>query len=337
MYFSMPVDKSQPLDDRSRTGRRQPWAEHRAGTDILAFAYEGIDESKAVRLRSCAPRLFYTVVDEDGTKRIKLHTAWFCRVRLCPVCQWRRSLKVYGQAAEIVRAADAKVKGGYGWIMLTLTMRNVDGKLLSAAIDKMGRSWHRLLKLDAWKKAVLGTMRSLEVTHNTDPASASYDTYHPHYHVLLCVDQKYFKSRHYLSRDAWAALWQRALRVDYKPQVWVSRVKGDTAAAIAEVAKYASKPGDYIIPEDIDAMLSAVQVLDKALNRRRLVGWTGLLKEIHAELQLDDTENGDLVHTDIAPDEDAAAAEHIEIAYSWLRQERNYFKERERERNNAET
>lgn len=331
MYYSTPVDRSQPLDDRSRTGRRQPWSEHRTNTDILAYAYEDIDQAKAVRLRSCAPRLFFTVVDENGNKRIKLHTAWFCRVRLCPVCQWRRSLKVYGQAAEVVRAANAKMPGGYGWIMLSLTIRNVDGKFLSAAIDKMSKAWHRLLKLDAWQKVALGTMRSLEVTHNTDISSKSYDTYHPHYHILICVKQSYFKSRNYLSRDAWAALWQRALRVDYKPQVDVRRIYGTTGAAIAEVAKYASKPGDYIIPEDIDAMISAVQVLDKALNRRRLVAWTGLLKQIHAELQLDDTEDGDLVHTDIAPDEDAEAADHIQIAYSWLRQERNYFKEKERE------
>lgn len=327
MYHSIIVDKSQPLDDRSSTGRRQPWAEHRTAAEILAVAYEDIDSRKADRLRSCAPRLFYTVVDADGVKRLKLHTAWFCRVRLCPVCQWRRSLKVFGQAAEVIRAANAKTPGGYGWIMLTLTVRNVEGAALPATIDMMGKAWHRLLKVKRWTKAVLGTMRSLEVTHNISPGSKSYDTYHPHYHALLCVRKSYFKSRDYINHAEWVALWRKAARLNYDPRVDVRRIYGTTPAAIAEVAKYAAKPGDYIVPDDVDLMLSAVQTLDGALNRRRLVAWTGLLKEIHAELQLDDTEDGDLVHTDINPEEDAAADEHLEIAYSWLRQQRNYFKE----------
>lgn len=327
MYHTTPTTTCQPLDDRSSTGRRQPWAEHRTGTDILALAYDEINPNKAARLRGCAPRLFFSVLDEDGKQRLKLHTAWFCRVRLCPVCQWRRSLKIYGQASEVVRAANAQVQGGYGWIMLTLTMRNVQGAILPQAISKMGKAWHRLIKLDAWQRVVLGTMRSLEITHNTDPTSSAYDTYHPHYHILLCVRKSYFKSRDYMSRDAWAALWQRALRVDYTPQVWVTRSKGDTAAAIAEVAKYATKPGDYIMPEDVDAMLQSIVTLDKALHRRRLVAWTGLLKDIHAQLQLDDVDDGDLIHTDIAPEDDAAADDHIQLAYSWIRQQRNYYRE----------
>lgn len=327
MYDNTHFDLSQPLIDTSANGRRQPWAEHRSGSDILAYVYDDIDEAKAARLRSCAPRLIYTIQDDNGAQRIKLHTAWFCRVRLCPVCQWRRSLKIYGQASEVVRAANASRPGGYGWIMLTLTMRNVDGKLLPAAIDKMGKAWHRLLKLDAWQRAVVGCMRSLEVTHNTDIKSDAYDTYHPHFHALLCVLPSYFTGRNYLSRLAWAQLWQRALRVDYTPQIWVSRIKGDSAAAIAEVTKYASKPSDYIDPSDLDAMAAAVAVLDKALARRRLVAWTGNLKTIHAALQLDDAENGNLVHTDIAPEEDVAADEHMRITFAWLREHRNYYRE----------
>lgn len=327
MYNSTPQTTCQPLDDRSSTGRRQPWAEHRTATDILAWAYEDIDPSKAARLRSCAPRLTFAVLDEDGKKRLKLHTAWFCRVRLCPVCQWRRSLKIYGQAAEVVRAANTQTPGGYGWIMLTLTMRNVPGNILPQALDKMGKAWHRLLKMSQWERVVLGTMRSLEVTHNTDNTSPSYDTYHPHLHVLLCVRKSYFTARDYLSRAAWAALWQRALRVDYPPQIWVTRCKGDTAAAIAEVAKYATKPGDYIMPDDIDTMLQSIITLDRALHRRRLVSWTGNLKAIHAQLQLDDIDDGDLIHTDIAPEEDAAAADHMMISYSWIYQQRNYYRE----------
>ncbi|WP_231166447.1 protein rep, partial [Clostridium botulinum] len=43
---------------------------------------------------------------------------------------------------------------------------------------------------------------------------------------------------------------------------------------------------------------SSVQVLDGALANRRLVAFGGELKSIHKKLNLDDAEDGDLVHTD---------------------------------------
>lgn len=318
------VDFNKPLEDRNKRGRKAPWAEHRDNGEILSFAYMALDASKAARLRTCAPRLVYEMQDEDGQKRLKLHTAWFCRVRLCPVCQWRRSLKMYGQAAQVIEAANKEQ--GYSWIMLTLTVKNVVGDELSKTIDEMGAAWQRLTQLKAWKNVVIGSMRSMEVTRNTDRKSASFNTYHPHYHALLCVKKSYFQSKYYMKKSEWAALWRQSARLDYDPQVWVERVKSNDPKAIAEVAKYSTKPGDYIDPSDIDMMLEAVTVLDRSLNKRRMVAWAGNLKEIHAQLHLDDIEDGDLVHTDISPEEDAEAEKHL-LTYQWVKSRHNYFKE----------
>ena len=38
--------------------------------------------------------------------------------------------------------------------------------------------------------------------------------------------------------------------------------------------------------------------LEEGLHRKRLISYGGLLKEIHKKLNLDDTEEGDLIHTD---------------------------------------
>ena len=326
-YVNTPVDFSQPLKDIGATGKERPWAEHRGNAELLAWAYEGLRPEKAARLRTCAPRLLYEVRrDEDGHAKMKLHTAWFCRVRLCPVCQWRRSLKIYGQATKVIEAIEQEAPNKYAWVMLALTVRNITGNALSGTLNEMAEAWHRLLKLNAWKHVVLGTMRSTEVTHNLDISSPSYNTYHPHYHVLLCVRKSYFKSRNYLSKDAWAALWQRAARLPYKPQIWVTRVQGNNAAALAEVAKYASKPGDYVLPDDIGMMEETVKILDNALHRRRLLAWTGILKEMHAKLGLDDAEAGDLVNTDIQ-EENEQAAMHVLKAYAWMPGYRQYYKE----------
>ena len=37
----------------------------------------------------------------------------------------------------------------------------------------------------------VGYIRKLEITYN------SKDTYHPHYHVLICVDKSYFRGKIY--------------------------------------------------------------------------------------------------------------------------------------------
>lgn len=321
---SCQVDLSAPLIDTSSTGHILPWSQHRAESDLLAMLYDLADAAKARRLRNCAPRLLYQQTDTGR----KLHTAWFCRVRLCPVCQWRRSLKLYGQVAQIVDAAQqqrhAAGRKPYAWVLLTLTVRNCTGQQLPQQLDALSAAWHRLIKRKEFVRAVVGWQRNLEVTRNSDRRSKDNGTYHPHYHVLLCVQPSYFTGRTYLSQAAWVQLWRSCARLNYNPSVDVRRIN-DAAGACAEVAKYAAKPSDYIDPSDLDASLSAVQTLDRALHKRRLVAWGGLLKQLHAELGLDDTEDGDLVHTDQQPIEDTPMVA-LE-AYAWHPARRSYYKE----------
>ena len=42
------------------------------------------------------------------------------------------------------------------------------------------------------KSIVKGYIRKLEVTYNSDMSSKSYDTYHPHFHVVIAVNKSYF-------------------------------------------------------------------------------------------------------------------------------------------------
>ena len=154
-YLTTQVDTCQPLADLSPTGKARPWAEHRREADLLAYVYDDVDDRKAARLRSCAPRLTFEVKQEGGG--LRLRNAWFCRVRLCPVCQWRRALKVYGQTTQIIDAANASRPAGYGWIMLTLTVRNVDGLDLANELDllALGTETARSLGLRAGRMRVI--------------------------------------------------------------------------------------------------------------------------------------------------------------------------------------
>ena len=315
--YTTPVDDCQPLSDKGRDGKERPWAEHRSSAELLSMVYTRINGRKARRVRDCSPLLGFVSDPDTGAKRLK--TAWFCRVRLCPVCQWRRSLKMYGQAVQVIAAADADQP--HGWIMLTLTVKNVDGCDLDNELNLLMDSWRRLTRSADWRQHVLGSMRSVEVTHNLDLYGGSYDTYHPHIHALLCVRKSYFK-KNYIKYKKWQDMWRTAARLDYDPQVWVTRVKGDNPRALAEVTKYATKPGDYILPDDLDLMETTVEVLDQALAKRRLVSWQGNLKQIKAQLGLDDTEDGDLIHT--GEDGDVLDQEHIAY-YQWMATRRQYY------------
>lgn len=288
--------------------------------ELLAAAYDGIDPAKAARLRSCCTTLIYRAV--DGGK--KLEHANFCRVRLCPICQWRRSLKTFSQAEHVIRAMCTDRP--YRFVLLTLTVRNVFGDMLSRTIDDLFDGWDRFSRLVEFKSAVRGWYRGLEVTHNFDAASGDIGTFHPHFHVLLAVNPSYFTSRDYLSQAAWTELWRRSMRLDYVPVVDVRRVRSIDSGAVAEVCKYAAKDADYIIPDDWQMTVDTVGILDPALANRRLVAFGLEMRRWHRKLHLDDSDQGDLINLDGEPvmPPDPGLRRYI---YCWYTGYRQYFRE----------
>lgn len=316
------------LQDVDSWGRVRPWEEKKMHNELLAAAYDSIDQHKANRLRECGKCLTYRVYP-DGTR--KLDSMVSCRVRLCPICSWRRSLKIFGQTRDIVDKICHDY--GYRWVMLTLTVRSCTGSELSDVLDTMLAGWSRMLKIKVVKAVCRGWYRSLELTHDCQPiitaamwhgdperhiyargrwyrsqglcigdANPQYDTYHPHIHALLAVPPGYFAGRSYIKQARWAELWRDALRVDYEPRVDVRAVKGETmeeiVSAVAEVSKYAAKDSDYVVPDDWDLTVDTVRLLDAALAGRRLVAYGGIMRQVKRELGQDDAETGDLVHLD---------------------------------------
>lgn len=294
--------KSQVLVDKSRTGRRRDWALHKIHNSYISLAYEEVDPKKSERMKTCANWLSFHRKD-DGS--MKLHDARFCRVRLCPICQWRRSLKTFAQMSQVLEIAKSD---GYQFIFLTLTMRNCEADALSDELTHILLSFNRLMKYKDVQKAVKGYYRGCEVTHNIKT-----DEYHPHLHVILAVNKSYFSGKTYITHAKWLELWQRALQVDYTPVVDVRRCKGG-ARVTAEACKYAVKPSDILNMDDWEMTVDTLRTLDKALDSRRFVGLGGILKEIHKKLHLDDIEDGDLVHVESDAQSDATFEE---IVYFW--------------------
>ena len=266
------------------------------GAELLAHVYDQINVKKAERLRGCASQLFYSV-QPNGRKR--LVSANFCRVRLCPTCQWRRTLKTFSQMQRIMAAVEADKPRAY--LVLTLTIRNCEPDQLNDRLDQMSKAFNKLIQYKRFQNAVLGWYRGTEITHNL-----TENTYHPHFHVVLAVNSSYFHdSKRYIPQKEWVQLWKKAMRLDYDPNVDIRRVKGNdpasVSAAIAEIAKYTVKGSDYLIPDDWDLTVETVALLDRVLNKRRFIGFGGIFKDWHKKLNLDDPDDGDLVHTDDEP------------------------------------
>ena len=220
--------------------RDRSWDKHRHSADLVADLYRGEDgfDTYAQRMDSCAQILdFKLVPDADlGELLLKLSAAHFCRVPQCPVCQSRRSLM---WKARALRALPLVVKDypNHRWLFLTLTQKNCLINELRETVLEMNKSFARLTKLKWW--SAVGWIKSLEVTRGQD------GSVHPHFHCLLMVLPSYFKFN-YISYKKWCNLWQRAARLDYKPQVYIRAVDKDCdpAILIPEILKYSVKESD---------------------------------------------------------------------------------------------
>lgn len=298
-------------------GGRVDWRKKKMANEHLALAFSAFDKNKAERLASCSTFLQFKLY-ADGSK--KLASMNSCHVRLCPICSWRRSLKVYSNIRQVTEYLTAKEQRRY--VLVTLTVPNCSSEELSGVLDGMFKAFNRFNQLKAIKTAFTGFYRALEITRNCNPMSKSFGTYHPHFHCLFSVKKSYFTSRYYLSKDKIAELWQHSYRSDKELVCHIEKVRGDLAKSCAEVAKYSVKSSDIIVPEDLMLTSDIAQTLDRALERRRLISYGGELSKVRKLLQLEDEEEGDLAHIE---NDEPTEEDYQIVNYFWFSGFRDYF------------
>lgn len=225
------------------------------------------------------------IVTEEVRRR--LIKANFCKYRFCPMCQWRMARKVCREVLGRLRTIEQD-HNGVALLFLTLTIKNEPLAELNRTVKHLSASFNRMQKTQQYKCAVLGSIRAIEfLGDNTEQGEC-----HPHFHCLLVVNKNYFKSRDYINFEEWTALWQRSLRVNYRPVIHVQRVKpkGKMSAIVAaalEVVKYSVTSSDLekLTKEDF-------QELDKQTRNIRQYNYSGELKD--AEPTFDDIEDESL-------------------------------------------
>lgn len=313
---------SQTLRDFTKSGKERPWKEKKIGNVTYSELLEILKIKKAHNVRQCGNILEFKATDEGY---LKLYKTWFCKSKLCPVCNWRRAMKNSYQTQKIVEAV-IQEKPSARWLFLTLSNRNsIDGATLEQSIKEMNKAFNRMFKYKKVAKNLVGFMRATEVTVNEKDGS-----YNQHMHVLLCVESKYFKgSDNYISQQEWLKMWQKALKVDFKPVANVKAIKpnkkGNNAieSAIKETSKYAVKASDYLT-SDQEKDLEVVNDLEQGLYKKRMISYGGLLKIKHKELNLDNAEDGNLIQTGeekISDEEEKANS----IMAIWNYEKQNYF------------
>lgn len=307
------------MKDVSTNGKERPWKDKKLSSLFIAdsFSRNGL-ENKAFRVSTCANILRFKE-KIDGS--MKLHQAFFCKVRLCPMCSWRRQLKIFGQLSQVVKIA--KSEHQLQFLFLTLTMKNCQPEALPAHIDILMNGFRKMSRSSRFKKSIQGTFRALEVTRNEVTGE-----YHPHLHIILAVKKSYF-DRHqqfYINNLEWKQIWKDSIHVDYDPMINIHLIRGNSKnleKAVAEAGKYTLKESDLIL-EDVNEMDSNISILDEALFNRRLVSYTGILKTIHQQLGLDDSIDGDLVNTDNDDSLDSELSQVIHT-YCWAVGYSNYL------------
>lgn len=301
------------------TELEQKFAPKHISSIHLSESYRRIGyESKADRVFECGTFLeFAHSLEADGTvsEKGKLYNANFCKDRLCPMCAWRRSYKIFSQVSRIMVCIGPK----YKFLMLTLTVPNCAPERLSETLERLFRAWSSLIRQKAFRGAVRGFFRALEITYNKQT-----NTYHPHFHAVLAVPLEYSPCEDfYISHDKWLDMWRKAygdknivsvdIRVAKSKCKEADKCVDALSSAVAEIAKYSVKSSDYLFQGDDDLTDSIVGCLSVALHGRRLAHFGGVFADIAKQLKLD-VDNDDLIRLDDTIDPSLAV---MIVRYGW--------------------
>lgn len=253
-----------------------------------------VSDKTLERVKEC--NTFLLMVADKTMEKTKLYRSNNCENRFCPMCSWKKSRKNALKISILMQYL--REEENKEFVFLTLTAPNVTADELEDEIQHYNKSFQRLMQRKEVKAAVKGYVRKLEVTYdgkefiteymyknriqyykkrglNIGDKNPNYDTYHPHFHVVLAVNKTYFnKPNVYIRQSRWLELWQQSTKNSMITQVDVRRVKHtNNKKEVSEIAKYSAKDSDYLQNEAV------FETFFNALSGKRLIVYSGLFKE----------------------------------------------------------
>ena len=255
------------------------------------------------RLLLCANFLLFL---KSNSGHYKLRRANLCGNRFCPICSWveakRNAFKIL-ELIMYVREIEKKEL-----VFMTLTVPNCKGEDLTVTIDKLNKSFKRLMETKRFKNICLGYIRKLEVTYNEEA-----NTYHPHFHIIMAVNKSYFTSRDYLKILDLLELWRKATKDESITQVDLKKVRMGSIKEVMEIATYTTKMKDLYKNEEVFIILYG------ALRGRQIITYNGIFKDL-CKLQ----EEKKLDVSNIKQLTDIQEKATKEVSYKWKKEEKEY-------------
>lgn len=139
---------------------------------------------------------------------------YYCRVKLCPICQWRHQMQWYAKLIYGVLPAVRKHAPRAQYLLLTLIGQECAVSKLRSTLQTMAEGWRRLTQLRIWP--AFGWVRKLMVDYSKEFHAR------PRYSCLMIVHPYYLHDGP-LAPHEWAELWQDSLRYGYRPVVEVQQ------------------------------------------------------------------------------------------------------------------
>lgn len=223
----------------------------------------------------CSTKREYLTDLSTGAKRL-IH-AKFCRSSLCNICEHRRynhdSARLYSATQYIEDSGMIPTKPVY--LLLTPTIKNVDGEHIHTAINLINYALNKMLKYKAIDKYVYGTIKRIEEKSNMTDG-----TYNVHAHLLLLVKPTFYNGKARLNHSQWSKYWNRALKADYNADINVQRVKQGEINRAIHYLVLSNKDLDKL-QDDTATDKTIEQVIDGVggMYRKHLLTLTGVIKK----------------------------------------------------------
>lgn len=287
-------------------GELRRWADKKRRSVALATAYARIGGSyarHADQIAGCAPQLLRIGFRGESPDGLDIRTlfAGTCKARLCPTCATLRARRLYMTVVPRFEAALVD-NPGVRAAFATFTIPNVplgDARRAGAGILA---GFRRLTQRKAFKRAVLGWMRAMEVTLNRETMML-----HPHLHVVLLLRPGYFARDRdiYIPHAEWLRLWQLVMR---NPEIEIVDIRAlrprdperPLSSSLAEITKYPMAPvdlfyrrsGGYVVEPEI------LRQLHNGLKGKRLFGFGGALRAHRRSADATASEDDGAFHDD---------------------------------------
>lgn len=275
---------SEELMELSPSGRVRPWKEKKLLTKRVVDAYKKISKKryyrncikKAELIENCGNVLTFGLMGD----RKELIKANFCRIRTCPMCIWRRSLRLYGEMYKTIEYMEREKNSKF--VFITLTQENCKFGKLRRIVDKMQSAFKQLMREKEFKSSCLGYVKIVEITVN--PIRRDL---HPHIHMIMSVPIEYGDIKYegmYITKDRLIELWQKHMGLSYGPSVDIRRVQEidgmPKPKAIGEISKYTFKDSVF----DFVDILEKVLIEFESLKGLRVISFGGDIRKARREL-----------------------------------------------------